>query len=213
MAIHVFYDNSNIIWGARYACGDLEPEVYEFAVRIHFNNIFQLIENSREVATKVLAGSVPPSSEPLWAYAQQNGYTTDLLRKVEKEDGTIGEQGVDELLHLKIANTLLDYPTGTLAIATGDGRTSKFGTGFLAQIDRALKHGWMVELWTWSQVCHHKYREYDEDNTKNLKLNEFDFHYYSITFLRQGEYYRDLPDGIRQRIVVPNRNVRPLRLF
>jgi hypothetical protein len=103
------------------------------------------MENGREIVTKVLAGSVPPSCEPLWAYAHQNGYTTDLLRKVEREDGTVGEQGVDELLHLKIANTLLDHPRGTLAIATGDGRVSQFGTGFAAQIDRALNHAYPVD--------------------------------------------------------------------
>lgn len=211
MAVHVFYDNSNVLWGARYACTDLEPDVYEFAVRIHFRNIFQLIEGGREIATKVLAGSVPPSCDPLWAYAQQNGYTTDLLRKVEKEDGTLGEQGVDELLHLKIANSLLDHQSGTLAIVTGDGRVSKFGTGFITQIDRALAHGWDVEVWTWSSVCHHKYEEYHNDPKKKFTLHKFDFHYYSITFLKSGEYYRELPDNVRQRIVVPNRTVRPLR--
>jgi hypothetical protein len=211
MPVHVFYDNSNVLWGARYACMDLEPDVYEFAVRIHFKNIFQLIENGREIVTKVLAGSVPPSCDPLWAYAQQNGYTTDLLRKVEKEDGTVGEQGVDELLHLKIANTLLDHPRGTLAIATGDGRVSQFGTGFITQIDRALKHGWDVEVWTWSQVCHHRYEEYYKDPIKQFDLHKFDFHYFNVTFLKSGEYYRELPDGVRQRIVVPNRTVRPLR--
>ena len=211
MPVHVFYDNSNVLWGARYACTDLEPDVYEFAVRIHFRNIFQLMENGREIVSKVLAGSVPPSCEPLWAYAQQNGYTTDLLRKVEREDGTVGEQGVDELLHLKIANTLLDYPSGTLAIATGDGRVSQFGTGFVTQIDRALNHGWDVEVWTWSQVCHRRYEEYHNDPHRQFRLCKFDFHYFNITFLRSGEYYRELPDGVRQRIVVPNRTVRPLR--
>jgi len=210
MAVHVFFDNSNVIWGARYACIDLEPQVYEYAIRLHFENLFSLIEGGRDITTKVLAGSAPPSCDALWAYAEKHGYTTDLLRKVEREDGTLGEQGVDELFHLKIANALLDNDSGILAIATGDGKVSKFGTGFLTQIDRALAHGWDVELWSWSQVCHHKYQEYNDDPSKRFKLHLLNFHYYDITFLRGGEYYRDLPNGVRQHIRVTDRPARPL---
>lgn len=210
MAVHVFFDNSNVIWGARYACLDLEPHVYEYAIRLHFDTLFNLIEGNREIATKVLAGSVPPSCDALWAYADKHGYTTDLLRKVEREDGTIGEQGVDEILHLKIANAVLDNPSGVLAIATGDGKISKFGTGFVTQIDRALAHGWGVEVWSWSQVCHHKYQQYNDDPDKNFSLHPLNFYYYNVTFLRGGEYYRDLPNGVREHIRVANRSVRPL---
>ena len=202
--------DSNVIWGARYACKDLEPDVYEFAVRVHFRSIFQLMEKGRQIVTKVLAGSVPPSCDALWVYARLNGYSTELLRKVEKEDGTLGEQGVDELLHLKIANALLDHPNGTIVIATGDGQISKFGTGFISQIDRALSHGWDVEVYTWSQVCHRKYDEYHGDPNKRLNLHKLDFDYYSITFLKGGEYYRDLPNGVRQKIVFLDRVVKPL---
>jgi hypothetical protein len=147
----------------------------------------------------------------LWAYAEKHGYTTNLLRKVEREDGTFVEQGVDELLHLKIANTLLDNESGTLAIATGDGRISQFGTGFITQIDRALARGWDVEVWSWSQVCHHKYQEYHDDPTKKCALQILNFHYYNITFLRGGDYYRDLPNGVRQHIQVANRPARTTR--
>lgn len=210
MALHVFYDNSNVIWGARYACLDLEPDLNEFAIRIHFANIFALIEDGREVVTKVLAGSVPPSCDALWAYAQRHGYTTDLLRKIEREDGTLGEQGVDEILHLKIANTILDHSPGTLAICTGDGKISEFGTGFITQIDRALKFGWEVELWTWTQVCNKIYEKYDQDDQKSFKIKQFNFKYYSITFTSPGEYFRDLPKGVKQKITVPRRMVKPL---
>jgi len=79
------------------------------------------------------------------------GCVTDLLQKVEREDGKLGEQGVDGILHLKIANVLLDYLSGTLAVVTDDGKTSKFGTGFLTQIDRALARAWDVEVWSWSK--------------------------------------------------------------
>ncbi len=45
---------------------------------------------------------------PCGKHAQRGGYDTDLLRRVEADDGRLIEQGVDEMLHLKIANALLD---------------------------------------------------------------------------------------------------------
>lgn len=102
------------------------------------------------MVTRVLAGSVPPGNEERWEYAKQGGYDTDLLRKIGTDDGRLAEQGVDELLHLKIANVLLDYdPPQTLILVPGDGRVGTFGTGFLQQAERALKRGWAVEIWSW----------------------------------------------------------------
>jgi hypothetical protein len=94
--------------------------------------MFNFIEQGREASTRILAGSVPPSSEELWAFARKKKYQTDLLGRVETDDGSIVEQGVDEILHLKIANVVLDNPNiDTLVVATGDGTLSKFGTGFI----------------------------------------------------------------------------------
>ncbi|KAL9087257.1 MAG: hypothetical protein Q9165_006751 [Trypethelium subeluteriae] len=62
------------------------------------------------------------------------------------------EQGVDEILHLKICETLLDYPTpGTIVLATGDAAEAEYSQGFLRQVERALEKGWSVELVSWSK--------------------------------------------------------------
>ncbi|KAI5476834.1 hypothetical protein MNV49_007130 [Pseudohyphozyma bogoriensis] len=72
----------------------------------------------------------------------------------EKEVGKVyKEQGVDELLHLKILESLLDHtpspssPAPLLVLATGDAKNSEYNpTGFLGCVRRALERGWDVEI-------------------------------------------------------------------
>jgi len=63
------------------------------------------------------------------------------------------EQGVDEILHLKICESVLDHPgkPGTIVLATGDAAEAEYSDGFLKTLERALKHGWTVELLSWSR--------------------------------------------------------------
>jgi hypothetical protein len=69
------------------------------------------------------------------------------------------EQGVDEILHLKMCQSVLDteVPT-TMVLATGDGNTAEHSDGFLANVERALKKGWTVELVSWKQQMSAGYR-------------------------------------------------------
>lgn len=69
------------------------------------------------------------------------------------------EQGVDEILHLKMCQSVLDteVPT-TMVVATGDGNAAEHSDGFLANVERALKKGWRVELVSWKQQMSAGYR-------------------------------------------------------
>ncbi|KAF1973332.1 hypothetical protein BU23DRAFT_533432 [Bimuria novae-zelandiae CBS 107.79] len=69
------------------------------------------------------------------------------------------EQGVDEILHLKMCQSVIDteVPT-TMVLATGDGNAAEFSDGFLANVERALKHGWTVELVSWKQQMSSGYK-------------------------------------------------------
>ena len=145
----------------------------------------------------------------MWEYARVHGYSTDLLHRVEKEDGSIAEQGVDELLHLKIANCILDHDPRdrVLVLATGDGRASEFGTGFKAQVERALKHDWAVEIWSWSPTLNRCYGIMAGKYPK-LTVHSLDPHYLSVTFLQPGTYYfvnkgAKIPHVVAERIVAP----------
>lgn len=211
MKAHFFFDNSNI-WGGANALRKInEPRGHWAGFRIYWRNLFRLMTKGHDVVEAILGGSVPPQCAELWKYARHEGFVTDLLQKVDREDGSVGEQGVDELLHLKIANCLLDYDPRdhVLVIATGDGRESDFGTGFKAQIERALKRGWKVELWSWKPTLNSCYTRMAK-TYPNLSIRLLDPHYYSVTFMKGGTYHLKRA-GSRVAHTVADRVVAPLR--
>ena len=70
------------------------------------------------------------------------------------------EQGVDEILHLKILQTLNSDEIGTIVLATGDARGGQFNRdGFVGAVREALKRGWSVELWSWSEGLSRAWKE------------------------------------------------------
>ncbi|CAK7563572.1 MAG: hypothetical protein SEPTF4163_001441 [Sporothrix epigloea] len=71
----------------------------------------------------------------------------------------LGEQGVDEILHLKMCQSLLDYDNGTIVLATGDAAEAEFSDGFLKHAERALGRGWCVELFSWKMGISNAWRE------------------------------------------------------
>ncbi|EXJ89854.1 hypothetical protein A1O3_02921 [Capronia epimyces CBS 606.96] len=57
------------------------------------------------------------------------------------------EQAVDEILHLKILESLIDAEKpSTIVLATGDAAEAEYSGGFLRMVERALEKGWAVEL-------------------------------------------------------------------
>lgn len=207
MGKHVFFDNSNMFGGAQRAAETIEPGIPWVAIRIYYRNLFRLIEGDGEIITRMLAGSVPPGNDPLWQTARDLGYNTDLLRRVEADDGRMVEQAVDEMLHLKIANTILDYdPPQELIIASGDGSISDFNTSFLTQAERALRRGWMVTVWSWEAQMTSRYVQMKEQYPDTLTLQPLDPHYLSTTFVKGGGYrYAGNAIHIDERIVSPLR--------
>ncbi|KAL4955678.1 hypothetical protein BDW69DRAFT_193034 [Aspergillus filifer] len=81
----------------------------------------------------------------------------------ETNDGTEGkwvEQGVDEILHLKILESLLDTDEPeTIVLATGDAAEAEYSGGFMKMVERALQRGWRVELVSFSQVTSYAYKK------------------------------------------------------
>jgi len=186
---HVFIDNSNIFEGVRRVAETREPEAPRWAIRLYYPNFFRLIEDGVNPVTRVLAGSGPAGNNELWNYARQAGYDTDLLKRVERGDGRIGEQGVDEVLHLKIANALLDHePPQRLVVCTGDARDSDFGTSFKSQIERALRRGWQVRVWSWRDQLSDRFRSLLERSKGALTITYLDDYYRQITFVQAGEW-------------------------
>ncbi|KAF3010776.1 hypothetical protein E8E13_007762 [Curvularia kusanoi] len=89
------------------------------------------------------------------------------------------EQGVDEILHLKMCQSILDTDVpSTMVLATGDGAEAEMSDGFLAHVERALKRGWKVELISWRQQTNGGYRNKKfrtkwGDQFKIIELDDF----------------------------------------
>lgn len=70
------------------------------------------------------------------------------------------EQGVDEILHLKMMESIVDTEQpATIVLATGDAAQAEYSQGFLKMAERALKKGWKVELVSWSKNISQLYKK------------------------------------------------------
>ncbi|KAK4124127.1 hypothetical protein N657DRAFT_655444 [Parathielavia appendiculata] len=200
--VHIFIDLSNIIIGFY----DSMKESRGIAVNkrvmappFSFKNFDTILTRDRNVAKRIVAGSLANSYNKRWpAYmvqAQELKYEMNILERVPKpalspvrkrkakvgtrdpdahtsgaetsgEDCFMGlpmkngEQGVDELLHLKILQSAMDTPyPATMVLATGDAATAQYSDGFKKNIERVLAVGWNIELYGWSRNISSAWRE------------------------------------------------------
>jgi hypothetical protein len=87
------------------------------------------------------------------------------------------EQGVDEILHLKMIESIIDAPKpSTMVLATGDAAEAEFSQGFLRMVLRALARGWKIEIVGWRRTISSEYRKADfQDEWKGkIKVIELD---------------------------------------
>ncbi|KAI0542462.1 hypothetical protein GGR58DRAFT_250940 [Xylaria digitata] len=91
-----------------------------------------------------------------------------------------GEQGVDEILHLNMMNSIVDdmREPGSMVLATGDAAQAEFSDGFLEYATRALSSGWNLELVTWKRTISSSwmdpvFRNKFEDRFRIIYLDEF----------------------------------------
>ncbi|KAG9301748.1 hypothetical protein G9A89_003294 [Geosiphon pyriformis] len=145
---------------------DLKP-------KLDYEALFTILERGRNIDRKVLVASSPLYQR--LEEAENGGYEVSVLRRVKRpiEEETIfntnlasrmregqssqtgmeKEQCVDELLHLKILESLLDYSApATLVLASGDGKDAEyFQGGFHKCVVMALNRGWKVEVISWQR--------------------------------------------------------------
>ncbi|PNS20568.1 hypothetical protein CAC42_295 [Sphaceloma murrayae] len=92
------------------------------------------------------------------------------------------EQGVDEILHLKMLESIVDAddsrPPSTIVLATGDAAKAEYSGGFMQMVERALNKGWRVELVSWRAGLNQLYlkREWRRkwgDKFRVIELEEY----------------------------------------
>lgn len=89
------------------------------------------------------------------------------------------EQGVDEILHLKMLESVVDVDEpSTIVLATGDAAAAEYSQGFMRMVERALKRRWRVELVSWkagisSQYMKKDFRQKWGDQFRIVKLDDW----------------------------------------
>lgn len=164
--IHVFIDNSNILISFYELIKQIRGQPKTARVRapkFSFHNFSLILERGRPTVKKALVGSSPIT--PVMLEAEALGYENSILERVVKEravkySSSSGsdtnsplktrmakvEQAVDEILHLKMMESIVDYEPSTLVLASGDAAAGEYSPGFFKVVERALKKGWNVEL-------------------------------------------------------------------
>ncbi len=190
MKTHIFLDNSNVFGGAQRIADEKEKAPWP-CVRVDYRNLFRVLRHGKmNTGVSMLAGSVPPGNEALWAAANEAGFDTTLLKRVSDDNGRLVEQGVDEAIHLRIGNILLDADEpGRIVIATGDGRQTPQGCSFTDQVVRAAKRDWQVEIWSWRIQLSKQLRDTRLRFPKHVTVFILDEWYRSIVFLKGGSYH------------------------
>lgn len=89
------------------------------------------------------------------------------------------EQGVDEILHLKMLESVVDVDEpSTIVLATGDAAAAEYSQGFMRMVERALKKGWRVELVSWqagisSAYKRREFRQKWGDSFRIISLDDY----------------------------------------
>jgi len=100
------------------------------------------------------------------------------------------EQAVDEILHLKIlesvvdvdipssawSDSLLPNTAPTMVLATGDAAEAEYSQGFMKMVQRALSKGWNVEVAAWGKSVSQEYRRMEQSKVlgNRFKIIELD---------------------------------------
>lgn len=183
----LFWDNSNIHYsGVRNVCPIIEPGADPRTYRTYFSNLFDLVKNGREITKAYVAGSVPTPADALWEYLKALNIELFLLDKTAEGKE---QESVDISLQIMMLRTILDYPPSTMAVLTGDGAGAMLGKGFLADLKRAKRQGWNIEVYAWELSCNRYLKEFAETEGIFIPLEKY---YYSISFLKGSRIVQQL---------------------
>lgn len=147
---HIFIDSSNIYLGFQDLLQKSYPACYPaFSHRkpvMDVHVLDSILERGRQSERKFVVASSPLLQN--WEPVCSRDYQLSILERVPTQGNPnhLKEQGVDELLHLQMMESILDFQPGTMVLASGDANTAQFSSGFYQVVARALCRGWRVEI-------------------------------------------------------------------
>eukprot|EP01033_Poteriospumella_lacustris_P003591 gene3596-2592_t len=198
--VHVFVDNSNVYLGAQTTSRRLtavdsggpplstNSNPRDLSVRLKVGALSRAVINSRCCQTRIVFGAKPSAGSFVWKKWQEAGFTV---------------QAVDAggLLFSMIDETIAQYAeqAHTLVLVTGDGNAydghghahghghghRAASSSFVKSAEKALRHGWTVEVWAWRGCTSDKYRAMEQVHAADcgrFSLNYLDPFRAYITF-------------------------------
>ena len=182
--VFIYWDNSNIFYGAQDEAVEREGADARRRVRINFESILRLAHADRPVAKALVAGSIPPALRAVWERMRGQGVEVRLFdRGVVPGADDPGERDVpDRILQLRMLEDAVDFngSPGVAVTLTGDGKGFYAGAGFHRTLERMHRRGWKVEILSWGNSCNQRMRKWAEEVGAFVALDDF---YDSVTFL------------------------------
>lgn len=179
-----FHDSLKVLRG-------MTRETWVKRIPMNFHNFSLVLERGRPAAKRVLVGSdknlaiheaetlgyetnilervfkakeLTPRQKKYAARSggETSGSETNTGYPPTRAAAKMVEQAVDEILHLKILESLIDTDKpSTMVLATGDAAEAEYSGGFLKMVERALSKGWSVEVVSFRQNTSSMYRRQD----------------------------------------------------
>ncbi|KAL9613071.1 MAG: hypothetical protein Q9167_002370 [Letrouitia subvulpina] len=141
-------------------------------------NILERVKKAREITPRHERHGRKNGAATASGYSGQSGGSgSETTAAVRYEPEKQVEQAVDEILHLKILESVVDAKEpSTIVLATGDAAEGEYSPGFLRMVERALEKGWKVELVSFRQnrSSAYKRREFRQKWGKRFKTIELD---------------------------------------
>lgn len=127
------------------AGSDNFPAVQEAKLIGYETNILERVHKAKELTPRKKKSSSNNYNSSNYTSATGQSSSSETTAGFAPEKWV--EQAVDEILHLKMLESVVDAKTpSTIVLATGDAAEAEYSEGFLKMVERALEKGWMVEL-------------------------------------------------------------------
>ena len=187
-SVYVYWDNSNIFHTAQQVAAIKDGPGDVLALRLQFENLWNLATAKRSVIKGVAVGSVPPEQKEIWRKLKSSTGVSLELYERGAQSGT--EQAVDQSLQIHMLRAVLTEEEPQIAVLlTGDGAGILDSKGFFYDLQRMYNKGWGVEVVAWEASCHKGLMKWAGEVGSFVRLEDY---YNSVTYIKDGRQAQPL---------------------
>ncbi|KAK7990672.1 hypothetical protein PG990_014952 [Apiospora arundinis] len=156
---------------------------YKVSIMVRVMKIDNSPNNFRRT-TGVAAFPPPVDWNQLSGDESSDGSPTTICPRTK-----LGEQGVDENLHLAMQSSIIDTADpengagpGVMVLATGDAKEAEFSEGFAHFAVKAIRMGWHIEVVSWKRCLSSIWKKspFTDKYTSQFRIIELDPFYEDI---------------------------------